>query len=103
MNSRTPVHEIDVDQSVDPSGKLVVFGLMREPVVKASSDTVFRIPQGMESRLDLISNKFYGTPDLWWVVAMVNDLLDPLTGFSLNQEIRMPTRARLAQEGVLTV
>lgn len=27
--------------------------------------------------LDLISNKFYQTPYLWWVVAIFNDILNP--------------------------
>mgnify|MGYP002631498672 CR=1 FL=1 len=103
MFSQTPVHEIDVLRSVDPSGKLVVFGLLTEPLVKHSSDAVFRIPQGFEDRLDRISNRFYGTPDLWWAIAMVNNSLDPMAGFSRNQEIRVPLRSRLAKEGLLTV
>ena len=58
---------------------------------------------GAENRLDAISYKFYGTPALWWVLARVNDIADPLVGVEPNAMIRVPTKARLASEGVLNV
>lgn len=30
-----------------------------------------------ENRLDIISNKYYGTPDYYWIIAMGNNLIDP--------------------------
>lgn len=29
-------------------------------------------------RLDIISHKFYGTPDFWWIIAAYNQVIDPL-------------------------
>ena len=30
------------------------------------------------NRLDIISNKYYGTPTYWWMIALANNLIDPL-------------------------
>jgi len=29
------------------------------------------------NRLDFIAEKVYGNPDLWWVIAIANNILDP--------------------------
>lgn len=31
-----------------------------------------------ENRLDIISNIYYGTPNLYWAIAMANNILDPM-------------------------
>lgn len=31
-----------------------------------------------ENRLDIISNTYYGTPNLYWAIAMANNILDPM-------------------------
>ena len=94
MFATTPVYDVGDD---------VAFGLMRDVIVPDASDDLFTIPPGAETRLDSISYKFYGTPALWWVIARVNNLEDALVGFELNQTIRVPTKARLASEGILNV
>jgi hypothetical protein len=94
MFATTPVYEV---------GEEVVFGLMRDVIVPDASDDLFTVPPGAEARLDAISYKFYGTPALWWVIARVNNIEDPLTGVALNTTIRIPTKARLASEGILNV
>jgi nucleoid-associated protein YgaU len=82
---------------------VIVFGLMVDAVVASASDTTYRVPQAAAGRLDLISEKFYGTTELWWVLALVNNLSDPLVGAAVGQTIRIPTRDRMAAEGVLNV
>lgn len=80
----------------------IVLGLMRAPVAIDQTDAVFEVKQGVTNRLDLISNHFYQTPELWWVIALVNNLFDPMAGFEVGTKIRVPTRERLASEGILT-
>ena len=81
----------------------IVFGLMQDVVVPHSTDTLTKVSPGQEQRLDLISAQSYGTPELWWVIARVNNLIDPEEGFEVAQQIRIPTKERLASLGVLNV
>lgn len=98
MWPQTPIYEVEVERE-----NVIVFGLMQEPVSADATDQLFTVPRGGVYRLDLISQSFYGVPDLWHVIASVNNLLDPIVGFAQGDQIRVPTKARLAQEGVLSV
>lgn len=79
----------------------VVFGLMQDVVVPDASDELWPVPASGVARLDTLSEIFYGTTQLWHVLASVNNLVDPLVGFPQGTVIRVPTRERLAAEGVL--
>lgn len=92
MFSATPVYEVDGE---------VTFGLMRDSVVPDASDQVYTVTQVGERRMDLISKLFYGTPHLWWAIAMVNDIQDPFAGTKFGTKLRIPTKARLANLGIL--
>lgn len=94
MFVKTPVYEVDND---------VLFGQMVPVVASSASDIVWIVPTAGEFRLDLISNQFYGVPDLWWIIASVNKIIDPLVSLPVGTRIRVPTRQRLASEGVLNV
>ena len=98
MFSQTPTYRVGT-----PENQVIVFGLMADIVVPDPSDTVFVVPLGALYRLDLISQNAYGVPDLWWVLARVNGILDPLVGPALGQELRIPSKSRLAQLGILAV
>lgn len=98
MFAQTPVYQTDAEE-----GPVVAFGLLQDIIVPDPTDTVYKVPVGALYRLDLISHSFYGVPDLWWVIARVNNINDPIVGASLGQELRIPTKARLASEGVLNV
>lgn len=81
----------------------IVFGLMRDVIVPDATDQLYVVVPSAVNRLDLISAEFYGVPDLWWVLARVNTLLDPLVGFAVGTQIRVPLKERLASEGILNV
>lgn len=98
MWAQTPIYEIE-----SGGESVVVFGLLQDTVVADATDKLFSVPQAGVYRLDLISQAFYGVPDLWPIIARVNGLLDAIVGFERGAEIRVPTKARLAQEGVLSV
>lgn len=93
MWATTPVYRIKED---------VVFGLRADTLVADSSDETYVVQPGFENRLDLIATSVYGIPELWWVLARVNNLVDPMEGFSVHQRIRVPTRNRLASKGLLS-
>jgi nucleoid-associated protein YgaU len=98
MWAQTPIHEIDSED-----GKVIVFALMQDVVVADPSDFLYTVPAGGVYRLDLISHNFYGVPDLWWVIASVNNIIDPLISVPLGTVIRIPTKARLGAAGILNV
>jgi len=103
MFSATPAYD---NVNVEIEGvrqNVIVFGLMVPAVVPDASDILYTVPQAGEGRMDLISQQFYGTPELWWAIAQVNNLNDPLVGFVANQTVRVPTKERLAAEGILSV
>lgn len=90
----TPVYDV--------SGE-IVFGLRQDVVTPAATDSRYTVPTEFGGRPDLIANFFYSTPQLWWVLAEVNAFLDPLTDPAAGAVIRVPTRDRLAKEGILNV
>lgn len=50
--------------------------------------------------LDSISDKYYGRPDLYWVIADFNGLLDPFERLWGNMKtIRVPTLSNVTFEG----
>ncbi len=48
------------------------------------------VPVGYEHRPDLISNVFYGSPQNWWLLMLVNGIFDPNEGFKTNEKILIP-------------
>jgi len=63
-----------------------------EPV---STDTEYVIEPIYNNRPDLLANKLYGSPALWWVLAMRNKdlLIDPINDFVTGLTIWVPTRS----------
>lgn len=95
MFAKTPIYAL--------SGATVVFGLMQPAVVPDDTDELWVVPSAGVPRLDLLANDFYGTPNLWWVLASVNNVLDPLVSVPTGTAIRVPTKERLSAEGILNV
>ena len=94
MLSKTPIYSVK---------GLVVTGLLNPPVGPDVSDTLYRVTLAGERRLDLISQLHYGTPELWWVISLVNNLIDPIAGVASGSDIRIPLRSRLSALGILNV
>lgn len=59
--------------------------------------TFYNIEAHYENRLDLISNKFYQTPDLWWVISQYNGFINPLFEVVTGKTIKIPDRASIDQ------
>jgi|TARA_R100000482_G_scaffold120282_1_gene65422 hypothetical protein len=48
------------------------------------------VPNGMEGRPDLISNSVYGTPYMWWVICVANNISDPFEQLKAGKQIKLP-------------
>lgn len=51
---------------------------------------VGQIPPGFEHRADLISNLFYNTPTLDWLLCWFNGISDPFQQLNIMDQIKIP-------------
>jgi len=51
----------------------------------------FRVNQAREFRLDLIADDFYSDTSLWWLLALVNKILDPVSEVSIGKVLIIPS------------
>ena len=49
-------------------------------------------------RIDLLSNRIYGTPQLWWIIALRNNIEVVPSEFKLNDTIVVPSPRYVFQE-----
>lgn len=92
-NLRRIVNEDDVSYIESPE-KIII--------KESTKDTFYSVGAGFENRLDLISYKFYNTPFLWWVIAEVNHLYNPMF-VEVGTILRIPSLSDLyAPDGVLS-
>lgn len=73
------------------------FIVLRKPLIldEDEGDVFVTIGKDLQYRPDLISNKAYGTPDLWWAIFEFNGISDPLFGLRIGQILRIPELNRL--------
>ena len=60
-------------------------------------DTSVAVTQEDVLRPDLISQKAYNTPDLWWVIFEYNNIQDPLFDLKISQIIKIPELNRVLE------
>ena len=71
--SRYGVYRLIMDQT-----EVYTETVNQTPIEESIDDVYHEVLQSEENRLDIISNKYYGSPEYWWIIAMGNDLIDPL-------------------------
>lgn len=67
-------------------------------IQKSTGDIYIEITNS--TRLDTLSNDYYGDPKLWWVIAQVNTIKNPLTDLKIGMLIRIPPLTSLIKNGV---
>lgn len=66
----------------------VFWGLPQYPVINFSdNDIEIDITT---NRLDVISHSVYGTPELWWFLALVNNIYLPPLGLKIGNKLYIP-------------
>ena len=60
------------------------------------SDEVVTVSSKFHHRPDLLSNKLYGTPDLWWIFIVRNpdQMMDPIYDLVSGLELYTPIKQR---------
>ena len=56
----------------------------------ANSDIVIFVKEGT-NRLDLLAHKYYGNPNLWWIISQANNLSGDTFFIPTGQKIRIPS------------
>lgn len=67
-----------------------VQGVWVPPPVQNIPYTYYAVEGEDVGRLDLISYKVYGYEYYFWVIAAFNNVLDPFSGISVGQTIKIP-------------
>lgn len=49
-------------------------------------------------RIDLLADRFYGSSDHWWIIAVANNIDEIPTGFNVGQTLRIPSPRYVSQE-----
>ncbi len=66
-------------------------------LLKTDKDILYRIPKQEEFRPDLIANKFYGDPRLFWVLVYANNFKSSPEDFLVDKMIRVPHYSRILE------
>jgi len=61
----------------------------RQDIQQFSDDKFLEITRPLNFRPDLVSNKFYGSPDFWWKIMQYNGIAD-VYDFRQGRVIRLP-------------
>jgi hypothetical protein len=67
----------------------------RRSIPTDPSDSIFIVTAFHAKRLDLIASAFYNEPRYWWVIAQVNNILDPQTEVYEGRKLAIPSADRL--------
>jgi len=71
-------------------------------IPESTKDIFYSVDKGFENRLDLISNKFYGTPLLYWAIAMMNEIDNPID-IPSGVILRIPATETLYDIGIIKI
>ena len=66
------------DVVTDEAGNSYLVSQSRKYIKESTKDTLYTVEPECENRLDAVSYKFYNTPHLWWAIATMNHIKNPM-------------------------
>ena len=60
------------------------------PKIKPSNDDIYIISESSD-RLDILASKYYNDQNLWWIIAIANNLNDASYSIEDGIQLRIPT------------
>jgi len=73
-------------------GSVEFFATFPIPAIPDRADDRFHeVGAGEDGRLDLISYRYYATAELWWVIAVANDIFFPMREVIPGIVLRVPS------------
>jgi hypothetical protein len=84
-------------------GSIRFWGMWSRPDIPTSVfDKYHQVTSKDQYRLDAISYKYYGTPDLAWVIASANEaVLDPIQDIIAGRFLRIPATVTIFSEVII--
>jgi len=70
------------------------WGNVEYPVIEESADDFFYTTVRRD-RIDLLSYRFYGVADLWWIIAIANGINLLPSELHENMRLRCPSKSRV--------
>lgn len=71
-------------------------------IKETENDLLHQVTSGEKNRLDLIAYNYYGNAELWWVIAIANDIKNPFE-IDAGDILRIPSiEAMYGYGGVLS-
>lgn len=64
----------------------------------SDTDQFFEVPKNLNYRPDILSSKYYGTPDYWWRILEYNMIFD-IMDFKSGIIVRLPSKFNPVQNG----
>lgn len=81
------------------TGEVLISTRDIESIPKNVLDIYHTITIDEEFRLDILADRYYNNPLMWWVIAQANDIYDPLSRPKSGEIIRIPNVATLYSSG----
>jgi len=79
--------------NINLNNRSLAFPLMIENIKFIDSDiqSYYNVQENESGRLDLIANRVYNNPKLWWAIAIANNIEDTLTEPLSNTSLKIPS------------
>lgn len=72
-----------------PNTKRKYLGSVIYPKIKASNEDMYIVSEGGD-RLDILASKYYNDQNLWWIIAIANNLNDASYSIENGIQLRIP-------------
>ena len=82
---------------VDPDANMVQESWDQPDIPERSDDVFHEVQPGEDHRPDLVAERYYNAPELYWVIAYANEMSDPFAETTAGLRIRIPNRDNLFQ------
>jgi len=92
-NSRYHLTPTKVDDLVSP-GRFR-FETWRVPNIDMTEYSMYVITEADLKRIDLIAFRTLGDDRLWWAIALVNNIANPLEDLEIGSALRIPTTSAI--------
>tara|TARA_B100000287_G_scaffold270973_1_gene255157 strand:- start:1048 stop:1359 length:312 start_codon:yes stop_codon:yes gene_type:complete len=79
-----------IKRKIDRETKNRVYESTLYPQINPNNSDIVTIVKVGAQRLDILSYRYYGTPDLWWVISQANNLGGDTMVVPAGTKIRIP-------------
>lgn len=79
--------------------KLAHETMFKYKIVESDADVIYTVTNKTKNRLDIIASMYYRNPQYWWIIAIANDIIDPLTELEIGTTLRIPPLLSVYETG----